>query len=75
MAYSHCTGPGQVQGIGQAQGGTGTGWDRYRERDRHRVGLGQVQGTVPGAMDTNMLYRNVHTGPRQGKEPGSIVSY
>ena len=23
----------------------------------------------------NMLYRNVHTGPKQGKEPGSIVYY
>ena len=33
--------------------------------------LGQVQGT--GLMRPN-LYRNVHTGPRQGKEPGSIVS-
>ena len=26
--------------------------------------LGQVQGTGPGAMVTNMLYRNVHTGQR-----------
>ena len=26
-------------------------------------------------MGPNILYRNVHTGPRQGKEPGSIVSY
>ena len=22
-----------------------------------------------------MLYKNLHIGPRQGKEPGSIVSY
>ena len=22
-----------------------------------------------------LLYRNIHTGPRQGKEPGPIVSY
>ena len=41
------------------------------------VGPGQVQemGMFLGAMGTDMLYRNVHTGPRQGKEPGSIVSY
>ena len=26
-------------------------------------------------MGSNILYRNVHTGPRQGKEPGPIVSY
>ena len=38
------------------------------------TGSGQVQGMGPGAMDTDMLYRNVQTGPRQGKEPGSIVS-
>ena len=37
------------------------------------TGSGQVQGRGPRAMDTNMLYRNVHTGPIQGKEPGSIV--
>ena len=28
------------------------------------TGTGQVQGTGPGAMVTNMLHRNVHTGPR-----------
>ena len=39
------------------------------------TGPGQVQGTGPGAMGTAMLYRNVHTGPRQGKGPRSIVSY
>ena len=26
-------------------------------------------------MGSNILYRNVHTGPRQGNEPGPIVSY
>ena len=31
------------------------------------TGLGQVQGMGPGAMDPNILYRNVHTGPRQGR--------
>ena len=41
--------------------------------------LGLVQGMVTGAMDTNtmyvvLLYRNVHTGLRQGKLPRSIVS-
>ena len=36
---------------------------------------GQVQGMGLGAMGTNMLCRNVHTGLRQGKESGSIVSY
>ena len=43
----------------------------------HCTGTGpeQVQGTAPGAMGTNILYRNVHTGLRQGKEPGPIVSY
>ena len=45
MAYSHCTGPGQVQGTG------------------------------PGAVGPNMLYRNALTGPRQRKEPGSIASF
>ena len=39
------------------------------------TGPGQVQGTGPGAMVPNILYRNVHTDPRQGKEPGPIVSY
>ena len=36
---------------------------------------GQVHEMGPRAVGTNILYRNVHTGPRQGKEPGSIVSY
>ena len=31
-------------------------------------GPGQVQGTGPGAMSTNILHRNVHTGPGQGQE-------
>ena len=39
------------------------------------MGPGQVQGMGPGKMGINMMYRNVHNGPRQGKEPGSIVSY
>ena len=26
-------------------------------------------------MDSNILYRNLHTGPRQGKEQESIVSH
>ena len=30
---------------------------------------------MPGAMGPNILHRNVHTGPRQGKEAASIVSY
>ena len=38
------------------------------------TGLEQVQGTGLGAMGPTILYRKVHTGPRQGKEPGSIVS-
>ena len=41
----------------------------------HCTGTGQVQETGPTAKGPNILYRNVHTGPRQGKEPGSIVSY
>ena len=40
-----------------------------------RTGLGQVQRTRPGAVDSGILNSNVHTGLRQGKEPGSIVSY
>ena len=39
------------------------------------TGPGQVQATGPRAMSPNILYRNVHTGPKQGKEPGHIVSY
>ena len=31
-------------------------------------------GTVPGLIGPNMLYRNVHTGTRQGQETGLIVS-
>ena len=38
------------------------------------TGPGQVQGMGLGAKGTYMLYRNVHTGLRQGKGPGSIVS-
>ena len=37
------------------------------------TGPGQVQGTRPGPMGTNILSRNVPC-LRQGKEPGSIVS-
>ena len=36
--------------------------------------LGQVQGTGLGLVGPNILLRNVLTGPRQGKEPGPIVS-
>ena len=39
------------------------------------MGLGQVQGTGPRQMGPHMLYRNVHTGLRQGKEPGPIAFY
>ena len=39
------------------------------------IGLRQVQGMGSGAMSSNILYRNVHIGLRQGKEPGPIVSY
>ena len=39
------------------------------------MGMGQVQGTGPRLMGPNKLYRNVHSGPRQGKEPETIVSY
>ena len=28
-----------------------------------------------GAMGSNILYKNVHAGLRQGEEPGPIVSY
>ena len=38
---------------------------------RTGTGLGQVQGKVQGP---NELYKNVHTGPKQGKEPGLTVS-
>ena len=38
-----------------------------------RLGTGTGIGTQ--LMGPSMLYRNVHTGPRPGKEPGSIVSY
>ena len=43
----------------------------------HCMGTGpeQVQGTEPGAMGPNISCRNVHTGLRQGKEKGSVVSY
>ena len=32
------------------------------------TGSGPVQGTGPGAMSTDMLYRNVHTRLRQGRD-------
>ena len=38
------------------------------------TGLGHVQRTRPGAVGSNMLNSDVHTGLRQGKEPGSIVT-
>ena len=38
--------------------------DQERERD---------QGT--GSMNSNRLYRNVHTDPNQGQGPDTIVSY
>ena len=38
-------------------------------------GAGELQGTGPGTMDTNMLCRNVRIGPRQGYELESIVSF
>ena len=43
----------------------------------HYTGPGLVmgQGTGLGSMGSNILCRNVHTGPRQGEGPGSIVSY
>ena len=41
----------------------------------HRAGPGQVQATGLGAVGPNILCGNVHTDPRQGKEPGSIVFY
>ena len=39
------------------------------------TGLGQVQGTGPGGMGPNILYRNIYTGPTQEKEPVSIVYF
>ena len=42
---------------------------------RHGNGTGTVQGTGPGGMGPNILYRNVHSSPRQGNEPRPIVSY
>ena len=43
----------------------------------HCMGMqsGQAQGTGLRAMGSSILYRNVHTGLRQAKELGSIVSY
>ena len=41
----------------------------------HCTGMGQVQETGPTAMGPSMLYKIVHTGPRQGREPEFIVSY
>ena len=34
--------------------------------------LGQVQGTEPGGMGPNVLYRNVHTGLRLGEVPDPL---
>ena len=39
------------------------------------IGPGQVLGTELGLMGPDILYRNIHTGLRQGKEPVPIVSY
>ena len=39
------------------------------------TGSVQVQVMEPGAMGTNILHKNVHTGPKQGKEPGFIVFF
>ena len=41
----------------------------------HCARTGQVQGTGSGVMGSNILYRIVHTGLRQGKELEPIVSY
>ena len=38
----------------------------------HSMGMGPRH--APGAVDPNILYRNVHTGLRQRKVPGSTVS-
>ena len=40
----------------------------------HWTGMGprQVQGMGPAAMGIK-IYRNVHTGPKQEKEPGPIA--
>ena len=40
----------------------------------HGNGTRTGTGKRPGAMGPNILYRNIHTGLRQGKEPESIVS-
>ena len=40
----------------------------------HCTGTGPVQGMGTGAMGPNSLYRNVHIGPRHGKEPEPIVA-
>ena len=37
------------------------------------LGLGMVLGM--GSIGSNILYRNVQTGPRQRQGPGPIVSY
>ena len=47
----------------------------------HCTGMepGQTQGMTSGAMDPNILHGHIagerHTGQRQGKKPGSIISY
>ena len=44
-----------------------------RERDRYRGGGGQ--GLWMGSMGSNMSWRNIHIGLKQGQRPGPIVSY
>ena len=39
------------------------------------LGAGMGPGTGSGLMASITLHRNVHTGPRQGRGPGPIVSY
>ena len=39
------------------------------------TGQGHVQGTGPGVVSANILYINVITSLRHGKEPGSSVCY
>ena len=39
------------------------------------LGLGLGMGLGMGSIGSNILYRNVQTGPRQGQGPGPIVSH
>ena len=41
----------------------------------HCTGQRGRTGTGLGAMGSNILYRNVHSGLRREEEPGHIVSY